>query len=231
MKLGLFSDPHYSSREITCGRRYNSRSLEKMREAYAAFAAAGCELVVCLGDLIDREDSHQQEIENLTAAAAVIRRSGIDTVCLTGNHDAFAFTAEDFYAVLGGCRPTNRKIDGKTLVFLDACYFHDGNHYIPGDDDWTDTYYPHTAALEQALAEAEGEVHVFVHQNIDPTVREDHRVKNSGEIRRILEQSGKVKAVYQGHYHPGSLCRHGGIDYVTLAAMCEREQAYDIVKI
>ena len=33
MKLGIFTDSHYSSQEVTCGNRYNSRSLEKIRKA------------------------------------------------------------------------------------------------------------------------------------------------------------------------------------------------------
>ena len=56
MKLGIFADPHYSSALLTCGRRYNSRSLAKIEAALARFAAERCDLVVCLGDLIDRED-------------------------------------------------------------------------------------------------------------------------------------------------------------------------------
>lgn len=230
MKLGLFSDPHYSSQEVTCGCRYNNRSLDKMREAYKTFSVAECDLILCLGDLIDREDDHQKEIANLQAAAEVIHSVDIPTVCVMGNHDAFAFTSAEFYAVLGDCEPKDRVIDGKTLLFLDACHFQSGRHYAPGDNDWTDTCLPNPVALEQALAKAIGEVYVFLHQNIDPDVREDHRLHNDDEVRHLLEQSGKVKAVYQGHYHPGYQSHHGGIDYVTLPAMCEQENAYYIME-
>ena len=50
----MFSDAHYSSAAST-GLRLNNQSLRKIREAYACFAEQGCELVVCLGDLIDTE--------------------------------------------------------------------------------------------------------------------------------------------------------------------------------
>ena len=33
MKIGIFTDSHFSSAEVTCGNRYNSRSLEKIRRA------------------------------------------------------------------------------------------------------------------------------------------------------------------------------------------------------
>jgi hypothetical protein len=67
MKLGIFTDSHYSSHTITGlnKRRRNSQSLKKIKEAYDFFAAENCDLVICLGDLIDKEDSHQKEIDNL----------------------------------------------------------------------------------------------------------------------------------------------------------------------
>ena len=55
IRLGIFTDPHYSSQEITCSKRYNSRSLEKIRQACRFFEERDCDLIVCLGDLIDRE--------------------------------------------------------------------------------------------------------------------------------------------------------------------------------
>jgi predicted phosphodiesterase len=61
MKLGLFSDAHYSSAEVTCDRRQNNRSLEKMKEAYRIFEEAGCDLVVCLGVLTDTEDTYEKD--------------------------------------------------------------------------------------------------------------------------------------------------------------------------
>lgn len=231
MKIGLFTDPHYSSQEITCGVRYNSRSLEKIKRAYARFEAERCELVICLGDLTDTEDSHEKELENLRSIAEVIAASPIRTVCVMGNHDAFAFEEAEFYKILGGCQPEPISADGKTLLFLDACYFKSGVHYRPGDTDWTDTFYPHTDALKQQIDAAEGEVCIFLHQNIDPDVREDHRLYNAPEINGILRESQKVTAVYQGHYHPGMNSKHGDIAYYTFPAMCERENACFILEI
>ena len=85
MKIGIFTDSHYSSQEVTCSVRYNSKSLEKIKAAYSHFEKEQCDLVICLGDLIDHEDSHQKEIENLTKVAKVIKNSAVKTVCLMGN--------------------------------------------------------------------------------------------------------------------------------------------------
>ena len=227
MKLGIFTDPHYASREITCGVRFNSRSLEKIREAYRFFERAGCDLAVCLGDLIDTEAEHRTEIENLKKVAGVIRSSAVPTVCLMGNHDAFAFTREEFYDILGAeTMPVNRAAQGNRLVFLDACFFRSGARYMPGDSDWTDAYYPFEEELREIVSSAREDIYVFVHQNLDPAAGERHCISNAERINRTLSGCGRVRAVYQGHYHPGCRSVLNGIRYVTFPAMCESDNAF-----
>ena len=52
---------------------------------------------------------------------------------------------------------------------------------------------------------------VFVHQCLD--VIPPFGVKNGPEVRKILEDSGKVLAVLQGHYHWGNYQEIGGLHY------------------
>lgn len=231
MKIGLYADPHYAQREMSGDKRYNRLSLKKIKECYAAFADAGAELAVCLGDLIDNEPDHATEILDLEQVAEIIKRSGIPTVCVMGNHDAFSFTAEEYYSILGGCEPKDICAPGLDLLFLDACYFKSGARYAPGDRDWRDTFLPNAEELETKLNSCKGKVYVFMHQNLDPEVTEVHRLFNAREVMEILEKSGKVKAVYQGHYHPGHRTVFNGIEYVSLPAMCEKENAYEIIDI
>ena len=117
MRIGIFSDPHYSSQEITCGKRYNSRSLAKIRAAYEDFKREHCDLIVCLGDVTDTEKTLEMEIENLREISAVMHGTAIPTVALMGNHDAFTLTEEQFYGALKIDPPTDRCVDGKTLIF------------------------------------------------------------------------------------------------------------------
>ena len=232
MKIGMFSDPHYSSAEVTCSNRFNSRSLGKIERAMRRFAEEKCDIAVILGDITDTEDSREKEEANLRQVADVLKSNGTRTVCLMGNHDAFVFTEGDFFALLGTeFRPENVICGGLNLVFIDACYFSCGRHYMPGDSDWTDTFFPHTKRLRDELAKLDGEAVVFMHQNIDPNIREDHRLSNADEVRRVLEESGKVMRVFQGHYHPGMESVVNGIRYTTLPAMCENEDAYFIFEI
>lgn len=230
MKIGIYTDPHYSSQELTCGNRYNSRSLDKMRVAYRDFQAAGCERIVCLGDLTDTDESREREVDNMRQIAALFAACPIPTTCVMGNHDAYVFEPDEFYALLGGCRPTDLSVQGKTLLFLNANHNPDGSPYHPHAFRWDECYLP-TEGLAERLDAAEGDVYVFLHQNLDAACPADHRPRNADEVHRILAAGGKVKAVYQGHFHWGADTEKDGIRYVTLPAMCCYDNTHRIIEI
>ena len=230
MKIGLYTDPHYSSQEVTCGNRYNNKSLDKMRAAYRDFEAAGCDLILCLGDLTDTEDTKEQEVFNMRKISDFLSFYSVPTVAVMGNHDAYVFQPEEFYALLGGCEPRDITVGGKTLLFLSANFNPDGTPYHPHAFQWDKCYIP-TEELRERIAAAEGDVHVFLHQNLDPNCPADHRPANADQVCRILAESGKVKAVYQGHFHWGADNVVDGIRYVTLPAMCCYENTHRIIEI
>ena len=111
----------------------------------------------------------------------------------------------------------------------------DGVIYKKDALDWTNAYLPddQMKLLEETLADKETKnACIFLHQNLDPNAESHHIIRNAAEIRRILRNSGKVRAVYQGHYHPGTENTVDGIPYVTLPAMCEGENIpYKIAEI
>lgn len=231
MKLGLFADPHYSSKAVTCGIRYNSQSLRKIREAYDCFEKEKCDLIVCLGDLIDTEIEENKVKSNLLAIADVIHSVDVPTVCIMGNHDAFSLGADEFYSVLGDCRPRDIETHGKRLIFLDACYYKSGERYAKGDGDWTDTFYPQAPQLRNVLDNSDGDVYLFIHQNIDPAVDAEHRLHNADSLFNIINESRVVKIVFQGHFHAGCRSEYDGVKYITLPAMCQNEGAYYVFEI
>ena len=59
--------------------------------------------------------------------------------------------------------------------------------------------------------------------------------KNSAEVRRLLEQSNRVLAVFQGHSHQNDYRQIAGIHYCTVAAMVEgsgaENNAYCLVSL
>lgn len=232
VKIGLFSDPHYSSQELTGGNRRNNLSLGKMRAALDAFAAAGCDRVICLGDLTDTEDTKEQEIANMGEIAALFSEFSMPITVLMGNHDAYVFTAAEFYALLGGCEPTDLHEEGVHLLFIDANYTADGVRYTPHGFRWDDVGLPDPDALREQLSALDGDVYLFMHQNIDPAIpAQDHRLANADEVCAILEGSGKVKAVYQGHYHWGNRSHRGGVEYITLPAMAVYDDTSILIEV
>jgi predicted phosphodiesterase len=46
-------------------------------------------------------------------------------------------------------------------------------------------------------------------------------VRNAAAVRALLEESGKVLAVFQGHSHKNDYQQIAGIHYTTLVAMVE----------
>lgn len=227
MKVGIFTDSHYCSREGNCD------SLQKIKAAVSYFEKENCSIIVFLGDLIDKEDNHKKEIENLKQISDIFNKCSIKIYVIIGNHDTFSFTKNEFYTILGEeYRPENTCINGKNLLFIDSCHSHDANPYTPGFCNWSDIYYPHTDELCHCLSNLGGdETYVFSHHNLDPAVTENHRIKNAAQIRKILENSGKVRTVFQGHDHRYTKSDINGIHYITYPSILETAQAIYIADI
>lgn len=68
MKLGIFADPHWCGQDVLCRTRRPRLSLAKMQAASEAFAKAGVDLILCMGDLVDPEETHEAEIFHLKTA-------------------------------------------------------------------------------------------------------------------------------------------------------------------
>lgn len=226
MKLLLFTDSHYCQKALTCRNRRPTLSYGKVKEMLAAVTDA--DLLICLGDFIDDGGDHDANVAHTRALMALIRRAGIPFYTLMGNHDCHAFSRAEFASLTDGAVPPFvHRVGGKALIFLDAGYSDDGNIYAPGKIDWKNSYLPF-GQLEQ-LADTLGdpaveEAYIFVHQNLDPDVQVDHIIRNAAEARAVIAASGKVRAVYQGHYHHGHEATIDGIPYITLPAMCEGEE-------
>ncbi len=228
MKIGLFTDSHYCDKETTCsGTRFPRQSFEKIKNAMENFR--DCDLVISLGDLVDDCDDTEKNIKKIKEITELIRSYGIPFISLMGNHDYQNFTREEFDTYTGGAYPPFSMSFGEnTLVFLDANFYADGTVYSRGNVDWKDANLleDQRIALTKLLDETVGNVYIFLHQNLDPEVQEWHIIKNASEIRELIENSGKVKRVVQGHYHEGHDIVLGGVEYHTLRAMCEVEEDY-----
>ena len=136
MRIGLFADPHDSTKDVSCVTRRPSLSWGKIQRAMEAFV--GVDLVVCLGDLTDDCVDPEDNAPRLRALSEMIRGYGISFVSLMGNHDCNVFTREEFDALGGNRPPFSLRFNNVLLIFLDANYARNGVPYKPGTVDWTD---------------------------------------------------------------------------------------------
>ena len=60
---------------------------------------------------------------------------------------------------------------------------------------------------------------MLAHQRLD--TKDNHGVRNAADVRKVLEDSGKVNAVFQGHSHKNDYKNLSGIHYCTMVAMVE----------
>ena len=227
MKIGVFTDAHYCRADVLCDTRRPSLSLSKIREAMKAFAREAVDFCICLGDITDHSPSDTKEsiAACLREALSLIRSYEIPFFLVPGNHDYLATTRKDFESEGIKIPPYIHYAGGYRFIFLDANYRSDGRCFDTAGVEWTDSKLPEDQLrfLKEALEEATHPCIVLIHENLDPFVDALHIVKNAEEARKVIRESGKVKLVLQGHFHPGAEHTVDGIPYVTLPAKCEGE--------
>jgi predicted phosphodiesterase len=221
LRVGLITDLHYADKP-PAGTRYYRETLEKLDEAARQFAADKPAFVVELGDLIDAADSVETEQRWLNRIDGEFSAIAQDRHYVLGNHCVDMLTKEEF---LGGVEREQSyyafERGGFHFVVLDACFRGDGQPYGRRNSHWTDANLP-PAEIEWLAADLKATdkpAIVFVHQRLD--VSGDYGVKNAPEVRRVLENSGRVLAVFQGHSHENDYREINGIHYTVLRAMVE----------
>ena len=124
---------------------------------------------------------------------------------------------------------------GVHFVVLDANYNRDGSDYDHGNFNWTDPNIP-AAQLEWLsadLATTKLPTICFSHQPFDGN--DQYHVKNASRVRQVFQDSAKVIAVFQGHYHEGNYTLIEGSHYYTVKAVIEgsgeENNAYAVVEV
>jgi predicted phosphodiesterase len=222
LRVGLMTDLHYADKEPTKTRFYRE-ALGKLDEAVNFFNKEKPAFVVELGDLIDKATTVEQEIEWLGTIEKRYARLTMPRHYVFGNHCVTTLTKAEFAEHTGRSKSPHYAFEeaGVKFIVLDACYREDGVAYGRDNFDWKDTFIPATELewLQAQLAATQGPVVIFAHQRLDNSA--PHMVKNASAVRDVLEKSGKVLAVFQGHSHKNDYQQIAGIHYCTLVAMVE----------
>jgi alkaline phosphatase len=235
VRFGVLTDAHHANKP-ELGTRYYRESLSKLAQGVAKFREARVEFLVELGDLVDAAEDVDTERAWLKQAADILRRTGVEMHCVLGNHCIQTLTKEHFLIEVDRKQSYYSFIrNGVHFIVLDACFRKDGVSYNAGNFDWKDTEIPLDEQdwLRRDLSRARRPVVVFVHQRLD--TQDVYAVASAAAVRDILERSGKVIAVLQGHSHKNDHKQINAIDYCTLRAVVEgsgpRNNGYSVVSV
>jgi alkaline phosphatase len=221
LRIGLVTDLHYADKP-PAGSRHYRETLDKLAEAGERFAKESPAFLVELGDFVDAADSVEAELGYLKRInkdfSAICRQRHY----VLGNHCVDTLTKREFLDEVEQEQSYYSFDSGNYhFVVLDSCFRSDGEPYGRKNFEWTDPNIPQTEVewLEADLKATARPTVVFAHQRLD--VGKPYGVKNAPEIRKILEGSGRVLAVFQGHSHKNAYSEINGIHYCTLVAMVE----------
>jgi alkaline phosphatase len=234
--IGMLADAHYADRAMRINRHYRE-SIAKIQQCMGDFNSAEADFAVQLGDFVDKGESVEAELSYLQQIEHEYEKFVGERHYVLGNHDVATFSKEQFISNCGA-RENRYSFDKGAFhnIVLDACYNKDESDYKAGNFDWTQTYIPAKEQewLEADLQATDKKTIVFVHQRLDDE-QDPHGVKNAPEVREILEASGKILAVFQGHDHRGAYRSINRIHYYTLPALVEgsglENNAYALAQI
>ena len=237
IRFGMVTDVHYADATAR-GERHYKQSLPKMIEFIDAMNREEVAFVIQLGDLVDGVSGYDGIRNDLQKIVAEYNRFKGPRYHALGNHCLDRLTKADLHDVLGtpihedGGSYYSFVQNGILFLVLDACFRSDGTPYAKGNFKWTDAYIPKTqlAWIESTLAAHHGRALVFLHHELSS---DDHyNVSNANQVRKILQKSGKVAAVFSGHRHTGGHQTIDGILYYTLRGLVQgNDSAYATVDI
>ncbi len=235
LRVGLVTDLHYADKP-TANTRHYRHTLTKLAEAGEEFKRQRPAFLVELGDFIDAADSVEVERSYLKRINREFSTIAKDRHYVLGNHCVDMLKKEEFLDEVEQQRSYYAfDCEGIHFVVLDSCFRSDGKPYGRKNSKWNDANIPSEQLewLAADLKESDKPTIVFAHQRLD--VSNDYGVKNNAEVRKLLEASGRVLAVFQGHSHKNDLKKIGGIPYCTLVAMIEgpgpKENGYSLMEI
>ena len=241
-RFGIVTDSHYANVDPR-NKRYYRESADKMAECVELMNRQKVDFLIELGDFKDQDSSPVEErtLSHLRAIENVFRQFQGPRYHVLGNHDMDSISKEQFMEnttntdVRSGSTYYSYDSHGIHFVVLDANYRADGVAYDCGNFESKDTHIPQVQLdwLKKDLTATSLPAVNFVHQLLDGGG--NSCIKNAEDVREILQTSGKVLAVFQGHFHKGGYKLIEGIHYYTLIAMVDgsglENNSYAIVEV
>ena len=225
MRLALFTDQHFGPQASFHGKlRKLSHQAASLTERFVSAMNQGTQpdVVVNLGDVIE-DESEALDAQRYGQFLEIVRTLECPVEHVIGNHDS-VYLSDDRLQVMIGAHALYRSVDiaGVHLVILRSVERKDRDVRLPEEQlswlrtDLDQTPLPSVVCIHHPLSDLELTGNRWFEKA--PHIC---RVANRREVREILEQSGKVRAVFNGHAHWNHLDVVNGIPYITLQSLIE----------
>lgn len=232
-RFGLCTDSHYAEKEALEDKHY-AEALLKMEEFVRTANGLQLDFVIHLGDFKDEDlvPDPKCTLDYLRKMEEEYARfRGRRFHCL-GNHDLDSITKSQFLGHVENAGQEKAlgyysfELNSIRFLVLDANFDAEGkDHFFREGGDWQDPVLPAEQVnwLQAELASSELPCVIFCHHPLFAYVKNGHsyHVSNCPEVRSVLEASGKVLAVFNGHMHEEMFHEINGIQYLAMNSMLE----------
>ena len=236
LQIGIFADLHAHDTDSPDEGKVMIDYKERLEACVEAMNAWPADLVIQLGDLVNGKfvlgaplGDPARILGILEETEAIYAQVNAPRYYVLGNHDVYDLSKEEFLDRVGASS-LYLSFDARDyhIVILDAQYNKKGEDLdhvgwsvqgnIPQDElDW----------LRDDLATTSKPTVVCIHQPLDvdfDLLSGGPETFNNEAVKTVLEESGVVIAVFQGHDHENNYTLINGIHYLTFEALVNEEE-------
>lgn len=252
MKFAIINDIHIgppdSGREKGIQRKLVSES-EKLVEKFVEKmnTQEHPEFVVNLGDSIEDVNNKDIDIQSFRKALIMFSHLKMPVYWLIGNHDVRTLEEKEISEMLG-YEKMYYSFDRGSYHFVALSFEITGDHTRVLSDITANIPQEQIEWLKIDLSKTKKTVVVFIHYGL---AEDDMKgnfwfeskphyalIENREQIRKLLEESGRVKTVISGHQHWNKIHVHNDIPYFVVTSLTENfkndgipSEAYTIVDL
>ena len=235
LRVGIFTDLHANDVNSIPEGKIMTEYPQRLTACIKAMNAWPADLMIELGDFVNGNFIVGAPLGNparipgiLDKAEAIYAQFHGPRYYVLGNHDVYDLSKAEFLAHTGATK-TYESFDAGAyhFVILDAQYDKKGKDLghafwvvqgnVPQFElDW----------LKQDLAKTDKPTIVCVHQRLDVDfnmLSGGPEIRDNKAVQKVLEESGKVIAVFQGHEHRNAHTVINGIHYITFDQLCDED--------
>lgn len=234
LNFAIFTDVHYDPRKIknTSKGIKGEESVKNFLKLIEILKKGKQDFVVNLGDLVEAEPK-----KSFPIILKSIKKISSPVFHVIGNHELEVLSIKELKSVLKLKKfYYSKEIKGYKLIFLNAFDKktskpdHRRKSRIIGGNisnkqiKW----------LKKELKSTKGKAIIFTHKLLSNQELKNNpiwaiaperytKVENASVIRKILENSKKVLAVFQGHVHQNFMVKIKNIPYFTIQGFCQNK--------